>query len=228
MRRGWALLLFTLSLRCGGEDFSSGAAGSSGSGGSAAAGGTGGGTGGTGGAGAGSSDASSDSPSDATESDAGSDAPSDAPAAPDAEDGCTPTTWYPDADEDGFGRSSGALVSCDLPGKQWATEGGDCNDDDPLVNPGQTNFFDVPYESSGGQKSFDYDCSGSELGDPSQFGAAANCGLFAIGNCNQQGFLPANIGTNPICGSKTIRKCVPELGFCKAEETTVATGKRCR
>jgi hypothetical protein len=44
-------------------------------------------------------------------------------------------TWYADADQDGYGVSDQARVLCQgLPG--WAAESGDCDDDDPAVNPG--------------------------------------------------------------------------------------------
>lgn len=45
------------------------------------------------------------------------------------------STWYQDSDGDLFGSDETTIVSCD-PGDGWAPDGGDCNDEDPDVNPG--------------------------------------------------------------------------------------------
>jgi len=46
-------------------------------------------------------------------------------------------TWYHDADSDGFGQDDLTISSCD-PVAGFAYWNGDCNDDDPTVNPGAT------------------------------------------------------------------------------------------
>jgi hypothetical protein len=60
------------------------------------------------------------------------------------DDDCDPDTredtldgdiWYPDGDEDGFGEAGESLSSCDAPSDHWALTDGDCNDNDPDVNP---------------------------------------------------------------------------------------------
>jgi hypothetical protein len=64
-------------------------------------------------------------------------------SADDADAGVTgETTWYADLDEDGFGRSSVARVSCEQPSRSSATPN-DCDDADGDVNPGAT---EVPYD----------------------------------------------------------------------------------
>jgi hypothetical protein len=51
-------------------------------------------------------------------------------------------TWVLDEDSDGYGGTSGQRNSCadDLPG--YALEGGDCDDDDPNINPGADEICD--------------------------------------------------------------------------------------
>lgn len=45
------------------------------------------------------------------------------------------TTWYPDADGDGFGVEEGSRQAC-APGDGWAADGGDCDDAIAEINPG--------------------------------------------------------------------------------------------
>ena len=49
------------------------------------------------------------------------------------------TTFYADADGDGFGTSADALSACEPPATAdpaWVTEGTDCDDSDPAIHPG--------------------------------------------------------------------------------------------
>ncbi|MBN2797809.1 MAG: putative metal-binding motif-containing protein [Deltaproteobacteria bacterium] len=63
-------------------------------------------------------------------------------------------TLYPDGDGDGFGRTEAAVVhTCFLIGH--ATEGGDCDDDDPDVHPGAEEACD----------DVDSDCDGADTPD---------------------------------------------------------------
>jgi regulation of enolase protein 1 (concanavalin A-like superfamily) len=50
-------------------------------------------------------------------------------------------TYYPDMDGDGFGTGSGISL-CANPGMGFATLGGDCNDSNPDINPGETEVCD--------------------------------------------------------------------------------------
>jgi len=50
-------------------------------------------------------------------------------------------TFYADADADGYGRDSGTLLGCVLP-NGYATQGGDCDDNQRTVNPGQAEVCD--------------------------------------------------------------------------------------
>ncbi|MEZ4365495.1 MAG: lectin-like protein [Kofleriaceae bacterium] len=55
--------------------------------------------------------------------------------------GAAPTTWYTDADGDGFGDDATAVVACTQPAGTVA-EGGDCGDDDDAQFPGATEVCD--------------------------------------------------------------------------------------
>lgn len=59
----------------------------------------------------------------------------------------------------------------DLDGDGVTVAEGDCNDDDKRVFPGQTKFFDEPYTTKAGERSFDYDCSGKSEKEAEMTGA---------------------------------------------------------
>lgn len=62
--------------------------------------------------------------------------------------------WYRDGDGDGWGADSDFVESCDSPGSDWTTLGGDCDDDDPGTHP-------EAEEWCGGS---DNDCTGNDDG----------------------------------------------------------------
>jgi hypothetical protein len=160
--------------------------------------------------------------------------PSDAAAADSdvqpADTGCAdPIRYFADGDSDGFGRDDSTLSACDPPVGSWATRGGDCNDADGRVFPGQVAFFDSAYARTGGD-SFDYDCNGSEQPDPAQEGPAPNCAGFGVSDCAGSGFESSGRSgpsTDPICGSTRLVACVPTLVLCSARTSTTQP-KRCR
>src|SRR5207249_4838420 len=92
--------------------------------------------------------------------------------------------------------------ACDADGdhiESKACGGTDCDDGNPLVHPGQSAFFDMPY----GAGSYDYDCSGSEEFET----PSVNCAALAVLNCNGQGFSAA-----VPCGQMgTLGQCVANI-----------------
>lgn len=230
-----------LSVACGGEEFSGGGgsagAGGADSGGNAGVGTSGGSAGSNPGGSGGGSGASGAAGTTAGGAPVGGSAgvgggvtDSGAGSGGTSVDGCVLRSWYPDHDKDGYGRSSGVVESCEAPEGSYAEQGGDCNDDAEDVFPGQTQFFGEGYATASGTLSFDYDCSMSEEGDPSQYAAAPpNCTLLMAGGCKGQGFVPTNrggAGQNPLCGSQTLRECNWDMLSCSALETDIAA-KRC-
>ncbi len=68
-------------------------------------------------------------------------------------DGCTLRAYYMDADGDGFGDATSAVLGC-APPAGHVTNSLDCYDGNALAHPGQASFFTVER----GDGSFDYDC----------------------------------------------------------------------
>lgn len=68
-------------------------------------------------------------------------------------DGCTLRAYYMDADGDGFGDPTSAVLGC-APPVGHVTNSLDCYDLSALAHPGQASFFTVER----GDGSFDYDC----------------------------------------------------------------------
>lgn len=144
--------------------------------------------------------------------------------------GCTTqTTFYPDNDKDGFGRSTGTVTACVPPPTGiWSTVGEDCDDDNESVFPGSAIYHDAPHSTSGGNHSFDYDCSNAEEGDPaSPYGAAVSCAQLLV--CKGAGYVPTTrtgAGVNALCGSTTLSKCVSNgLLGCTAVTSNTTTYK---
>lgn len=147
------------------------------------------------------------------------------------EDACTPLTWYPDRDGDGHGANDGAQLACDAPGADWVSNSGDCDDDHGEVHPSQTAYFASGYALGTGELSFDYDCDGTETGDPTQLGPAPACSGLAIANCSGRGFVAGSRsgpGVNAWCGSRALLQCLPELLACSAQTTLIERGYACR
>lgn len=130
---------------------------------------------------------------------------------------CTEQTFYEDTDGDGFGGTN-VKKACTSPGKGWVTVSGDCDDDDPTVYPGQKGYFSIPYQTNGGNHSFDYDCSKKEEEMPPGYKTASTCALgVALGSCTGDGYLPVDgrpsgTGIDRICGSTRYQTCQFKAG----------------
>jgi len=147
------------------------------------------------------------------------------------EGGACAQAWFPDGDGDERGRTSGKVIACSPPDEgAWAEQGGDCNDDNSAVSPDRQDYAAEPYMTSGGEESFDYDCSGSEISDPSQVGAAPTCPETVLG-CSGWGYLGTDRsgpGVNPLCGSTATRTCVSNGIDCTAVVGVISEAHRCR
>ncbi|HEX4341093.1 MAG TPA: hypothetical protein VH062_34530 [Polyangiaceae bacterium] len=150
-----------------------------------------------------------------------------------------PVAWYVDNDQDGYGSSSApALLSCDQPGPHYTKVGGDCHDGNKDVHPQVTAqekaYFEAPYSATNGVNSFDYDCSGTEDGDPSEPKAASSCPALSAGACGGSGYLMVATGgraaPNGYCGSKSYRTCVSQVALlCQAQDVTnFSVAYRCK
>jgi hypothetical protein len=60
----------------------------------------------------------------------------------DTDPSVTMNEWYLDVDQDGYGDPSSLTIQCDPPGPDYINSGNDCNDNDPLVNPGMDEICD--------------------------------------------------------------------------------------
>ena len=85
------------------------------------------------------------------------------------------SSWYPDVDEDGYGADEGEVVACSQP-LGYIAAGGDCNDDNDLINPGAADpiapdFIDQNCDGTDGVAS---DCVyvSDSLGHPAGDGSA--------------------------------------------------------
>ncbi len=125
--------------------------------------------------------------------------------------GCTPIKYYRDLDGDGVGGTE-TKTSCTSPGDEWTPKGGDCDDDNPDVFPGQTAYFAQSYQLPGGKHSFDYNCSSTEEQAAPPRKGATPC-VLGIGVCTGGGYLPpdparpASAGIDPLCGAVRLQSC---------------------
>jgi hypothetical protein len=92
------------------------------------------------------------------------------------------TTWYVDADEDGWGVAGRTVDACTKPADEYANQAGDCDDFDANYNPGATDTCDGNYDCST-YNDYDSDQDGfldcTACGDPS----GSNCPAQGL-DCN--------------------------------------------
>jgi hypothetical protein len=143
---------------------------------------------------------------------------------------------YLDADGDGYGGATSLDVCSAGVGADdaslaeagaWVTQGGDCDDANDLVFPGQPAYFATPYTAPGSLlPSFDYDCDGVEVEQPpSPVHSSGACETA----CGGSGYTPASParsgpGVDPYCGSTTYLTCSPHggSGMCSTSTAQMA------
>ena len=76
------------------------------------------------------------------------------------------STWYFDADGDGYGDDGTSVVACDAPDDAYVTIPGDCDDTSPLYNPGAEEAC---------TDTVDYNCDGSIAFDDTDGDGYAAC-----------------------------------------------------
>ena len=188
------------------------------------------------GADAGHQDASSDGPRtdsgheddgavDARTADSGGDVGS-RDAAADARDSgqgdaeaCAPILYFLDGDGDQYGGTT-SWRGCSPPDSgTWVTTGGDCDDSNLMVNPGQSAYFAAGYIPTGKTTvSFDYNCDGLESGSGSP--PQAYCQVSGL-SCVGSGYIEASpvrggAGVDPLCGSTEAVTCAWAALVCQA------------
>jgi hypothetical protein len=106
------------------------------------------------------------------------------------------STYYADADHDGYGDANSPTRVCGTPiPSGYTADSTDCCDGDANAYPGQTSYFDVPRATCGG---FDYNCDGSQTKLLATL-ASLSCDLtFHTCNFYNEGWS----GSVPDCGLK--------------------------
>jgi hypothetical protein len=136
-------------------------------------------------------------------------------------DPASPTKWtssavtcYQDDDGDGVGDSTASKTACSC-GFGWSAKGGDCDDTNSFVYPGQTQFFLDTYVNAYGTDSWDYNCNNATEKQWNQLG---NC-YKSSGSCKwQPGWQLAPGLATPDCGvtATYINGCTMNGGTCTA------------
>jgi hypothetical protein len=174
-----------------------------------------------------SSDAGSDTGTDADPTDGG-ERDADAMLPIDASelcDGAPPTLYYRDRDGDGYGDSATEIAACAVPAQgAWVENDGDCEDSESDVHPAQTEYFGIGYRSEANLTgtSFDYNCDSAEAGGPGQAEARDCAGLLLCGGIGfEKNSARADVpGINAYCGSNVISECVGSGLLCQSFATT--------
>lgn len=143
------------------------------------------------------------------------------------DDGCVVVRYFEDHDGDGWGGTV-TTSACAPPDGTWVTKGGDCDDSNPDVHPGQAQFFSSGYVPTGKTEvSFDWDCDGQETESGSP--AHASCVVVTL-QCVGDGYLPSTsrgAGTDAYCGSDQTVTCGYVSLVCKASAPATAAPIAC-
>lgn len=131
-------------------------------------------------------------------------------------DGCALHAYYKDADRDGFGDPTSAVLGCSAPAG-YVADATDCYDNNPHAHPGQLSFF----TTERGDGSYDYDCDGASTKElPSQDPKTCDC---SAGTCAVSSGYRAAV---PACGASADFAIGGEQPTCDA--TVVPVTQPCR
>ena len=110
----------------------------------------------------------------------------------------SPTTWYQDADGDGYGNASISQTACSQP-SGYVANNADCCDSDASTHPGQTDFF-LSEDACG---SWDWNCDGVIAKSLAAAAVAATCSTFtASASCTSASSgLDSASGRDAACGA---------------------------
>ncbi len=148
-----------------------------------------------------------------------------------AQEACVPLVYYLDGDGDRFGGTTTSTGCAPPDGGAWVLQGGDCDDSNAEVNPGQTGYFAQGYVPTGKTTtSFDYDCNGQET--ESGASAKAACALSGL-SCVGSGYLEASLvrsgpGVDTFCGSSQTVVCSEQVLSCVAGSPQSASPITCK
>lgn len=135
------------------------------------------------------------------------------------------STWYRDADFDGFGTASDTAETAEQPGG-YVAEPGDCDDADPSVHPGATETCDGVDDDCDGELDEDLanrtwygDSDGDGYGDPTlqAEGCAPPDGYCADSTDCDDGDYGVNPGASEVLGNGADDDCDGVLGHSRIE-----------
>jgi|GEM_PF-3683261 len=138
--------------------------------------------------------------------------------------------YYRDADGDSWGTQESSCSG----GAGWVTRTGDCNDANEDVFPSQTKTFAIPYATTNGHQSFDYDCDGTETATGGVQASTGQCEASGLGNaCLGDGYLPVEPprtgeDINQLCGSARYLVCARSQQQCVGAVATDQDAVACR
>lgn len=119
------------------------------------------------------------------------------------------TTYYRDADRDGFGAATMSISACTQP-TGYVADSNDCSDLSSNMKPGQTNYYTI-----GIGQSFDYNCDGEET--PKDL---------TLQQCSRLSCTPGWVGSAPGCAQiGTYGLCNGLFGSCGG---TMMRAQSCR
>ncbi|MCC6748052.1 MAG: hypothetical protein IT371_10365 [Deltaproteobacteria bacterium] len=124
--------------------------------------------------------------------------------------GCVPTSYFFDADQDGFGDPKTQYDTCSQPGPYYVTNNTDCDDQDASAFPTQAHFFQAPTK---GTNDFDYNCDSVETMQYPSLALCKRSGSVCLGD--------GWVGLVPGCGGLAVfAECKPSGQNACVQKTT--------